>query len=312
MLNWVSFTYGQKLSVEQVTDILGEIATLDFKDQLENYEGDIEIKFTVTDYNIIIDYCWNNNTDVTFEADVNNICNTLILNLTSVSEILKTKNKYGKYIVQLQCLSGDKDCVSFERRDIINYYHNFMHDDPDSRNHYDFTNLFYFENYESQELIYNGLNYLIYELNEKRNQRTNSLKNFDFSEGASITKVDLISNGGVSEVPINLSGIEVYAILDSGASDVSLPEKIEYILLENGILKERNYLPPGFYIVADGRTVLSRRFIIPEIKIQGVVVNNVICSVNESEDIVLLGRAFLDAFKSWSIDNETDQLILKY
>lgn len=312
ILFYVSNSFGQRLSLQQVSDILGDISTEDVKKQLQDYDGEIDIKYNIDDSSIIIEYCWNGNPDITFEPDVTDICNSLSISLDQIADLQKTTNPGGKYIIQLHCNSGKKDCVHFERKDIINYYHGFIHDDPESHNHYDFVNLFYFSKYETQELVFRGLKYLAYEINEERQQRRNSVKNFDFSEGASVVMVDLVANAGVSEVPVSIGTIQVMAILDSGASDVSLPESLEERLIQMGELTDRDYLPPGFYTVADGRTVLSRRFIIPEIELQGVKVTNVRCSVNESENVILLGRAFLDAFKSWSIDNESNQLILKY
>ena len=308
----VTFLKAQKLSVEEVSSILGEIATQNVKNKLFDYPGEIEISISTTKLSIQIDYCWNGNEDITFESEVSDVCNSLIIDLNSIKDLKKVRNEDGDYIVQAFCKSESKDCISFKRNEIINYYYNFLHDDPESRNHYDFVNIFYFSDYETQELLFNGMRYLAYELIESNNNRNQKASSFDFAEGASIVKIDLTPTGGVSSLPINMSGVHEMAILDSGASDVSLPASVEYKLKENGVIAEDNYLPSAFYVVADGRTILSRRFIVPKIEVEGVSVKNVRCSVNESEDIILLGKAFLNAFKSWSVDNENNQLILKY
>ena len=311
-INCITIVTAQELTTDQVCNLLGELATQNFKTQLYDYEGEIEIKFHTTKTEIKIDYCWNENEDITFESDVSDVCNTLVLDLENISKLSSTSDDDGRFIIQVDCNSGTKDCIYFDRNDILNYYYNLMHDDPESRNHYNYVNLFYFSDFETQKLTIKGIQYLAYELNESKNNSRGRASSFDYYEGSSVVKIDLKESGGVSELPISMGGIVKMAILDSGASDVSLPESVENQLLQNGIIREENYLPSGMYVVADGRTILSRRFIIPRIEVDGVYVNNVTCSVNESDNIILLGRAFLDAFKSWSVNNETNQLILKY
>ena len=121
------------------------------------------------------------------------------------------------------------------------------------------------------------------------------------------------AKNGIYLVNVNLGEvINTNFILDSGASDVSVTVKVEKYLLEHGIINETNYLTPALYSIADGSIIEARRFILPSIRIKNTVVENILCSVNSSSDVMLLGKSFLDRFKSWKIDNETNQLILEY
>lgn len=126
-------------------------------------------------------------------------------------------------------------------------------------------------------------------------------------------KIKLLKENGVYTLPIKLSGITVgKAILDSGASDVTISKNIEDELIRQGKISKSSYLSPALYKIADGSIIQANRFILPEITIDDLKVPNVICSVmvNNSSDI-LLGQGFLKRFTSWQLDNLTSTLILK-
>ena len=185
-------------------------------------------------------------------------------------------------------------------------------DRPTAYNHYDFIHLFYLKNEETQEKVFIALNYILFELNRLKNQESDLTLNQIISNSNTKREVvELEKKSGVSYLTIDIGGIKTSVILDSGASDVSISKKFEKRLLENGIIETKNYLTPGLYTIADGSIVQSDRFIIPYIKINNTIIKNVRCSVNDSKDVILLGKSFLDRYKSWEINNESNKLILK-
>ena len=108
-----------------------------------------------------------------------------------------------------------------------------------------------------------------------------------------------------------LGGIKRRVIFDSGASEVSISKEVEKALINASIITKENYIQSGLFRTADGSIISSRRFIIPYIKVGEYRVSNVICSVNPTDDLVLLGRSFLNKFSKWSVDNERKTLTLE-
>jgi len=171
--------------------------------------------------------------------------------------------------------------------------------------------------------VKNALSYLVEELkyDPKYNQNDSDpfsdynyhrLKN-KISSSRTEYKIKLLKENGVYTLPIKLSGITVgKAILDSGASDITISKNIEDELIRQGKISKSSYLSPALYKIADGSIIQANRFILPEITIDDLKVPNVICSVmvNNSSDI-LLGQGFLKRFTSWQLDNLTSTLILK-
>lgn len=123
--------------------------------------------------------------------------------------------------------------------------------------------------------------------------------------------IKLEYDGGVSTVTVEIGGVLVTMILDSGASDVSISSELEKLLREKGIITDDNYLEPGLYKIANGNIVSSKRLKIPIFKVGAFEVKDIICSVNASNDVLLLGKSFLNLFSKWSIDNNKHILILE-
>ena len=123
--------------------------------------------------------------------------------------------------------------------------------------------------------------------------------------------INLTYNGNLSEINVSICGLLKNMILDSGASDVSISSDTENELFEKGLIAKGNYLTSSLYKLADGSIVKSRRLMLPSLKVGLFTVKDVICCVNPSGDVQLLGKSFLNRFGKWSIDNSTHSLILE-
>lgn len=123
--------------------------------------------------------------------------------------------------------------------------------------------------------------------------------------------IKLIKDGNLFSVDAKVCGILKQLILDSGASDVIISSDTEHELIEKKLISEKDFLTSSLYRLADGRIVQARRLIIPSIKIGSFTVENVICSVNPSSDIQLLGKSILNRFSKWTIDNNANTLMLE-
>jgi clan AA aspartic protease (TIGR02281 family) len=128
------------------------------------------------------------------------------------------------------------------------------------------------------------------------------------------TAIQMESRGnGLFTVPVLINNIlPLDFMVDSGASDVSIPLDVMLTLMRTGTVSEADYLGEEDYVLADGSTSKSMRFRIKSLKIGGKVVENVTASTAPVKaSIPLLGQSFLRQFKSWSIDNQRQVLVLE-
>jgi tetratricopeptide (TPR) repeat protein len=128
--------------------------------------------------------------------------------------------------------------------------------------------------------------------------------------GASIS-VAMRIEGGTYVVPVLINNaITLDFIVDSGASDVSIPADVVSTLVRTGTLKDSDFLGQKTYVLADGSTVPSQTFRIRSLKVGDKILENVYGSVASSQGSLLLGQSFLSRFKSWSVDNTKHSLVL--
>ena len=102
-------------------------------------------------------------------------------------------------------------------------------------------------------------------------------------------------------------------LLDTGASDVSVPIALWYAMMKDGVITEADHIDVAKYRTANG-VVEGLRFRMPPMTVAGITVHNVVGSVskNNTGKVILLGQSFLQKFKAWQINNATGQLILAY
>lgn len=122
--------------------------------------------------------------------------------------------------------------------------------------------------------------------------------------------VKLYKNGGVYLVNIQLGDFPTTAILDSGASVVSISKELEQELLKEKIISKNDYIAPAKYRIANGDILKAKRFILPSLTVGKLKMKNVMCSVVDDSSAILLGKSFLDQFAKWSIDNQKQTLTL--
>ncbi len=127
-----------------------------------------------------------------------------------------------------------------------------------------------------------------------------------------ITRVALRNEGGTFTVPVSINNaITLNFVLDSGASDVSIPADVVMTLMRTGTISAADFLGQRTYRLADGSTVPSQTFRIRQLKVGDREISNVIGSVAAVRGSLLLGQSFLSRFKSWSIDNQRRDLVLE-
>jgi clan AA aspartic protease (TIGR02281 family) len=123
--------------------------------------------------------------------------------------------------------------------------------------------------------------------------------------------VPMVQDGGTFKVPVTINGqLTLKFVVDSGAADVSIPADVVMTLLRTETITDSDFLDKQTYQLADGSTVPSQRFIIRTLRIGDTTLQNVVGSIAPAAGSLLLGQSFLSRFKSWSIDNQRQTLIL--
>ena len=119
-------------------------------------------------------------------------------------------------------------------------------------------------------------------------------------------------NSGVYVVPVRFNDtITLDAVVDSGATDVSIPADVVLTLMRTNTISQQDFLGQQTYVLADGSKVPSQQFRIRSLKVGNKTIENVVASIASVNATILLGQSFLRKFKSWSVDNEQHVLILR-
>jgi len=148
-------------------------------------------------------------------------------------------------------------------------------------------------------------------LSESKTQDAPMKPNLPQAPSGEHLAIPLQREGGTFVVPVSINGeITLKFTIDSGAADVSIPADVVMTLLRTGTLTREDFLGTQTYRLADGSTVPSQTFRIRSLKVGDRVVENVTGSVASVAGTLLLGQTFLSRFKSWSIDNQRQVLLL--
>ncbi|WP_370676774.1 TIGR02281 family clan AA aspartic protease [Pleomorphomonas sp. PLEO] len=113
-------------------------------------------------------------------------------------------------------------------------------------------------------------------------------------------------SGGTPQVPVLINDrLSLDFIIDSGASDVSIPSDVALTLVRTGTIADNDFLGASDYTLADGRTSSASRINIRSLSIGGITIRNVTASVANAAGPLLLGESFLTRLPKWTINNET-------
>ncbi len=124
--------------------------------------------------------------------------------------------------------------------------------------------------------------------------------------------VTLRRHGGVLMVPALLDdSVSADFVVDSGASDVVLPETVVDDLRKAGKFSDADFNGTQMVQIANGSIVKARTFTLRSLSVGNRVVTNLHASVAPANATALLGQSFLQRFATWSIDNERQVLVLK-
>ena len=125
-------------------------------------------------------------------------------------------------------------------------------------------------------------------------------------------EIGLSAAGGTLYLPVRVDdALTLPFVVDSGASDVTIPADIVQTLIRMGKVSRADYRGQIIFRLADGSIVPSQLFVIHSMRIGNREVRNVTGSITNKRGALLLGQSFLRRFKSWSIDNRRRVLVLQ-
>lgn len=123
--------------------------------------------------------------------------------------------------------------------------------------------------------------------------------------------VKMIERDGSLWAPVQINRkLQIEFIVDSGASEVQIPEDVFRTLVRTGTISNTDFLGKNIYTLADGSKVPSDRYMLRRLEVGTYVVENVTASIGAANSDPLLGQSFLSKFRSWTLDNKNDVLIL--
>jgi predicted aspartyl protease len=126
------------------------------------------------------------------------------------------------------------------------------------------------------------------------------------------TEIVLRSENGILHVPVLVNNsVPLNFVVDSGASDVMVPEDVANTLIRNGTLTGADYRGMRIFVLADGTRTPSRMFLLRSMKVGDREIRDVTATISRRGSMLLLGQSFLRKFKSWSIDNRRRVLVLE-
>ena len=129
---------------------------------------------------------------------------------------------------------------------------------------------------------------------------------------AGTQEIALNSDGAALYVPVLVDdSITLKFVVDSGASDVSIPADVVQTLIRMGKIHPGDFRGERTFELADGARVPSQLFVIHSMRVGNREVKEVMASITNRRGSPLLGQSFLKRFKSWSIDNRRRVLVLQ-
>jgi clan AA aspartic protease (TIGR02281 family) len=117
------------------------------------------------------------------------------------------------------------------------------------------------------------------------------------------------ADSGTMELTATVNGQSFIFTLDSGASDICMPENFAKLLVARGFLARSDFLRMQKYGTANGE-VDAAVFRLKTVTLGNQTVHNVEMAVIPNGHDALLGQAFFRRFKTWTVDNSRNVLVL--
>lgn len=122
--------------------------------------------------------------------------------------------------------------------------------------------------------------------------------------------IKILSLNGMTFLKMKTGSMMQVWLFDTGASDLLINTDMEATLKKENMITEANYMGTGEYEMANGMIDTCRKYKINDIRIGQFSVDNVVVAVTEKGKRIIVGKALLNKFSKWFINNEDNTLIL--
>lgn len=136
------------------------------------------------------------------------------------------------------------------------------------------------------------------------------IQNNTMQENRNVLKMEL--QNGVRYVWIEVNGIRLRFIFDTGASSICISPAEATVLYRQGTLQKEDILNTEYFQDATGRISEGTKVNLREVKIGNMILENVEAIVVDNVNApLLLGQTVLERFGSIEIDNLNGEIIFK-
>jgi len=117
---------------------------------------------------------------------------------------------------------------------------------------------------------------------------------------------------GVRYVWIEINGIKLKFIFDTGASSICISKAEAVVLFKQGLLQEEDFRGSEYFQDATGGISEGTKINLREVKIGNIVLENIEATVIDNVNApLLLGQTVFERFGKIEIDNENNEIIFK-
>ena len=117
---------------------------------------------------------------------------------------------------------------------------------------------------------------------------------------------------GVYQIPIEVNGVKMYFIFDTGASTISISDVEAIFLIKQEKLSEKDIIGEQQFILADGSISEGTIINLKQVKIGNKTLTNIKASVvHNLQSPLLVGQSALEKFGKITIDNEKKIIIFE-
>lgn len=130
------------------------------------------------------------------------------------------------------------------------------------------------------------------------------------SQGKTIVKMEI--DNGVKYIWVEINGLKLKFIFDTGASNICISSAEATVLYKEGTLQKEDILDVEYFQDATGKVSAGTRINLRTVKIGNRVLKNIEAIViDNNEAPLLLGQSALEKFGKILIDNENNVIIFE-
>jgi len=146
-------------------------------------------------------------------------------------------------------------------------------------------------------------------MNINESRYTDNREKRTIRKGSSKNVIKMQKINGVYQIPIEVNGVTMFFIFDTGAATISISLTETTFLYKQGLLKDSDIKGTGKFVGFDGNISEGMIINLKTIKIGNKTLYNIEASVvNNLEAPLLLGQSALDKFGKINIDYEKNEI----